>query len=211
MSEMKITYHGHACFSVEAEGFCIVLDPCENGTVPGLADLHLQAQQVLCSHEHHDHNGRDCVKLLPAKGETPFRMETLDVFHDDRQGALRGANRIHVLSCGGLRLAHLGDLGHALSAEQVKSLGRLDAILIPVGGFYTVDAVMADRIAAQLGAPVVIPMHYRSGEIGYEVLGTAEEFLSLRKDICRSAESSFVLRENPSPVTLLLTPDHRKA
>lgn len=182
MTELRLQWHGHACFTVEAGGYRVVLDPYADGAVPGLGPLRLEGHRVLCSHEHHDHNNTAAVRLLPWPGEAPLRVETMDVFHDDQGGALRGKNRIHVLSCGGIRVAHLGDLGHALSPEQAAALGPLDGVMIPVGGYYTIDAALADQTARILGARTVIPMHFRRGETGFPVLGTLEDFLALRRD-----------------------------
>lgn len=201
---LRLTWHGHSCFTVEAEGFRVVLDPYEDGAVPGLPPLRLSAHRVLCSHGHHDHGWAEGVTLLPWEGESPFVLETLDVFHDDRQGALRGENRIHVLEYGGVRLAHMGDLGHTLSPEQAAALGRVDVLLIPVGGHYTIDAEQADEVARQLGAGCVVPMHYRSGEMGYPVLGTVEAFLAFRQEVRFAEDDTVELTSALPPHTLVM-------
>ena len=210
---IRLTWHGHSCFTVEAEGFRVVLDPYEDGAVPGLPPLRLSAHQVLCSHGHHDHGWAEGVTILPWEGESPFALETLDVFHDDRQGALRGANRIHVLEYGGVRVAHMGDLGHLLSEEQAAALRPVDALLIPVGGHYTIDAQQADEVARQLDARCVVPMHYRSGEMGYSVLGTVEAFLAFRQEICFAEDDTVEITSALPPHTLVMrvgkTPEDR--
>ena len=75
--------------------------------------------------------------------------------------------------------AHFGDLGHPLSPEQLEAIGPCDAILIPVGGFYTIDAAGAKAVADAVGAPVIVPMHYRNGDIGFDVLKTLDHFTKL--------------------------------
>ena len=95
-------------------------------------------------------------------------------------GSLRGLNTIHVLEYNGIRVAHLGDLGHDLDDDQIEELGRLDAVLIPVGGTYTLDCQQASDLADRLQVKTVIPMHYRRGEVGFDVLQTLQEFLILR-------------------------------
>ena len=117
---------------------------------------------------------------LSGRQDSPFTIRKMDVFHDDKGGALRGPNQIHILSAGGVTLAHLGDLGHQLTAEQVSELGPLDVLLLPVGGTYTVDSAGAEAVVEALNPRIVVPMHYRSGEIGLPVLQPVEDFLSLR-------------------------------
>lgn len=204
MSEILLTYYGHACFAAEYAGYRVVFDPYEDGSVPGYRPLRLEAQQVLCSHAHHDHAFRSAVTL--REGENPFRVEKIAVFHDDQKGALRGENTIHILEAGGLRIAHFGDLGHPLSEEQIGLLGRLDAVMLPVGGYYTIDAQQASALADRLQARIVLPMHAREGERGYDVLGTVEDFLALRSDVIRSAESTLRLTSELPRATVALHP-----
>ena len=86
---------------------------------------------------------------------------------------------IRKFTAGGVSVAHFGDLGHPLSPEQLAELGGCDAILIPVGGFYTIDAAGAKAAADAVGAPVVVPMHYRDGAVGFDVLSTLDSFTGL--------------------------------
>ena len=139
----------------------------------------LRVHKILCSHDHHDHNAVDQAEEVPFDGPCPFSIRTVETFHDDQGGALRGTNVIHILSAGGVTVAHLGDLGHPLTAEQVKAVGPLDAALIPVGGYYTIDAEEAKAVCGALSPRCVIPMHYRHASYGYPVLAEAEDFLSL--------------------------------
>ena len=175
---MKLTWYGHACFLLETAEGSAVFDPYAPGSVPGLALPPLQADAVFCSHFHRDHGYAEAVRLSGSK--PGFRVETLACFHDDRQGALRGTNVIHVLEAEGKRVAHLGDLGHPLGEEQLKALGEIDLLLIPVGGFYTIGPKEADAVARAVGARLTVPMHYRGKGFGYPVIGTAEKFLRLR-------------------------------
>lgn len=204
MAEVLVKWNGHACFTVEAEGYILVFDPYADGSVPGLGPLRLRANEVLCSHEHHDHNFREAVDIIPWNGERPFLLETMDVFHDDRHGAQRGKNRIHVIDCGGVRVAHLGDLGHELSPEQLRALAPLDAVMIPVGGYYTVDAHQASHIADALGARVVIPMHFRQGNMGFPVIGTLNSFLALRTDIVYARDPWITVTHGGHACTLVM-------
>ncbi len=175
---MELKWLGHSCFRITQDGYSIVIDPFEPGSVPGLSDIHETANAVLCTHDHHDHNWMQGVTLTDG-GESPFTIDALETFHDPQGGALRGRNTIYILSHGGVRIAHLGDLGCELSDEQVKSLGRLDAVLCPVGGFYTIDARQAYELVRRLDVGVVVPMHYRSESFGFDVIGPVEDFTSL--------------------------------
>lgn len=91
---------------------------------------------------------------------------------------MRGTNTIHIISDGTYRLAHLGDLGCQLEEEQLQKLENLDVILIPVGGYYTIDGDQAARLIQRLHPSIVIPMHYRSDTFGFDVISTVEPFLS---------------------------------
>ncbi|MBE6996458.1 MAG: hypothetical protein E7429_07035, partial [Ruminococcaceae bacterium] len=151
---MKLTWLGHACFAVEQDGYTIILDPYTG--VPGHADIHTEAHAVLCSHGHFDHAAVDGVALLGEK-KNPFTIRAVDTFHDEQGGALRGENRIHILAAGGVTVAHLGDLGHPLTAEQLAAVGRVDGVLIPVGGTYTLDAAGAKAVCDALHPKWVVP------------------------------------------------------
>ena len=156
---MRITWYGHACFKIETAQGSVVFDPYEDGRVPGYAPLprNLSADAVLCSHQHRDHGA---VERVAFSGQAPaFGVETFSTYHDEVKGEKRGENTIHVLSAEGMRLAHMGDIGCELTTEQSTALNGVDVLLIPVGGFYTIDAAQAKTMADAINARVVIPMH----------------------------------------------------
>lgn len=130
---MKITWLGHSCFKIGSQGYEIILDPYEDRSVPGLRPVREQADQVLCSHGHGDHCGTEGVALRQGAAAR-ISVEAISTWHDDRQGALRGPNTIHILDDGQCRVAHLGDLGCELTPKQKEKLRGLTALLIPVGG-----------------------------------------------------------------------------
>lgn len=138
----------------------------------------IYVNQVLCSHQHFDHNAVELTGLLP-EAPCPFTIRTVKTFHDGRGGALRGSNTVHILSAGGFTAAHLGDLGHQLTAEQAEAIGPLDLAMIPVGGTYTVDAQGAKAVCGTLRPRCVIPMHYRHAPYGLPDVGGVEDFLAL--------------------------------
>lgn len=202
---MKITYLGHSCFKLESQGYSIVVDPYQDGKVPGYTPIRETADQVLCSHGHGDHCGVECVTLRRG-GASPFTVETIDTWHDDQQGALRGADTIHILSDGRCRVAHLGDLGCELTAEQKDRLRGLTALLIPVGGHYTIDAAQANALAGELSPAVVIPMHYRGEGFGYDVIGPLEAFTAPRSDVVEYPGSELELTPGTPGQTAVLKP-----
>ena len=177
---MKLTWLGHACFLVEQDGCLILLDPYTGVEgYPPLAERKLRVHKILCSHGHFDHNAADQAEVIPSDGPCPFTIRAVETFHDDAGGALRGPNTIHILSAGGVSIAHLGDLGHQLSPEQIAAIGPLDAVLIPVGGAYTVDAAGAKAVCQALNPKCVVPMHYRHAPCGLPNVAGVEDFLAL--------------------------------
>lgn len=176
---MKLTWLGHACFLLEQDGYTVLLDPYEGVEgYPPLSDRKLTVHKILCSHQHHDHNAADQAALLP-EAPCPFTVRTVETFHDGQGGALRGNNTVHILTAGGVTVAHMGDLGHQPTAEQVEAVGPLDAVLVPVGGYYTIDAKGAKAVCDSLKPRCVIPMHYRHAPYGLPVVGGVEDFLAL--------------------------------
>jgi len=172
---MTVTWLGHSCFCLESGGYRVVLDPYFVETYPA---LRVRAHKTLCSHTHRDHCFTEAVERISDGKKDPFTVETLSTFHDEKGGVLRGDNTVHILSAEGLRVVHCGDLGHELGAEQAEKLRGCDVLLIPVGGYYTIDAKTAKRVVDAVQPRAVVPMHYRFGSHGYDVIETVEPFLS---------------------------------
>ena len=175
---MKIEYLGHACFRLDDQ---LVIDPYKDGSVPGLEPLRVTAAKVICTHGHADHSGVECVEL--DGGECNLEISEVASWHDDAGGSLRGPNTIFVItSASGEKLVHLGDLGHFPDDEQLAAISDADYLLIPVGGYYTIDAEMAAKICEACRPRCIIPMHYRTAESGYPEIATVDEFLRLAKE-----------------------------
>ena len=113
---------------------------------------------------------------LPKAGIT---VRGIPAFHDELQGKKRGTNLIFLIEAEGLRLAHLGDLGHRLGPEQTPALQSLDVLLLPVGGYYTIDAATALAVMEDLAPKVAIPMHYRTRANPDMPIAPVSEFLAL--------------------------------
>lgn len=178
MASITVEYFGHSCFRLRCGEQRIVLDPYADGSVPGLPPLDLEAEFVYCSHGHGDHSAADRVKLLPH-GEPEFTVTELETDHDDAGGSLRGKNTVRVFSFGGLRVAHLGDLGRSLTGPEAEALRGLDLVLIPVGGHFTIDAQTAKEILDTLNPRAAVLMHYRSSVGGYEVIAHIDDILKV--------------------------------
>ena len=199
---MKLTWYGHSCFLVETEGGSAVFDPYSPGSVPGVELPALTADTVFCSHQHHDHNYAQAVTLTGKAFSA--KVEQVQTCHDDMGGAKRGPNTITLVEADGVRAAHLGDLGHLLTEEQVAALGRVDVLMIPVGGFFTIDAKQAAAVVKQLKPAVIVPMHYRSGSFGFDVIATIDEFLSLSENVRYSDTNVLDLSGSLAPGTVVL-------
>jgi L-ascorbate metabolism protein UlaG (beta-lactamase superfamily) len=186
---MKITWLGHASFLIEtADGTRVITDPFEAGSYGGAVGypaIDERADVVTVSHEHPDHNSVESVggnpEVVRETGQRTVKgivVRGVASYHDESRGRERGSNTIYVLEADGLRVAHLGDLGHALSAEEARALGQVDVLLAPVGGHFTIGPEEAKRVAERLGAKVVIPMHYKTDVLGFPIR-PVDDFLHL--------------------------------
>lgn len=172
---MKLEWFGHACFRVCGKGGSVVFDPYADNAVYGLSLMRLYADAVVCSHSHSDHNAAD--KVVLSGGKMPFALHGVSCFHDEVGGAKRGDNTISILTVDGLRLAHMGDIGHIPDADKLSELGNIDIMLLPVGGVYTVDHRAAFELYKTLSPKVVVPMHYRSEKYGLRNVDPVDRFL----------------------------------
>lgn len=181
---MIITYNGHAEFLLEtAQGTRILFDPYDHQA--GYPMHRVKADLVCISHQHFDHNYLDKVDGKPLVVDSEgthqplpcIRVDSFPAFHDDAQGEKRGGILCHKLTADGLSLLHLGDLGELPDDALAKKLFMPDILLIPVGGFFTIDAVQARETIARLQPRVTIPMHYRNDKGGFDKINTLAPFL----------------------------------
>jgi L-ascorbate metabolism protein UlaG (beta-lactamase superfamily) len=181
---MKIRWCGHSCFLLTADsGLKLLTDPFDETVGYPLPTV--APDVVTVSHEHFDHNA---VKVLPGTpdvvrgpGEHTVRgisIVGLATHHDDAGGARRGENTVFTMALDGLRVTHLGDLGHPLSAAQIMALRPVHVLMIPVGGFYTIDARQAKEVVDALNPNLVLPMHYKTDVMDFPIAGV-EPFLNL--------------------------------
>lgn len=208
---MKITWIGHSCFKIESKGCSIILDPYADGSVPGYKPIRERVNAVFCSHGHGDHNGVSCVEIIPD-AEFPFTVTTVETYHDDQMGKLRGKNIIHIIDDGECRIAHLGDIGCSLNEEQIRILSDLDAVMIPVGGYYTINAVQAEEMIEQIKPKMVLPMHYRDTKedivYGYDEIEGISKFLEDFSSVKTLERSEVDAKNIPAGVVVLQPQNH---
>ncbi len=186
----SLRWYGQAMFLLTTpEGTSVLLDPFSDigYTLPPP----VEANAATITHEHPDHNnaalaatGAEVLRGLTADGWADIdqniggvRIKTVRTYHDDQQGAARGRNAVFVFETAGLRLAHLGDLGHQLDADQVAALGGpVDVLMVPIGGGFTIDPAGATELVAALQPKLVFPMHYKTDKIAFN-LATVDPFL----------------------------------
>jgi len=201
---MNIKWLGHASFVITADGGTkIITDPYESGGGLSYGEITESADIVTVSHDHFDHNNISAVGGNPqvVKGTAQARgidFQGIPSFHDDSGGKQRGKNTIFCFAVDGVKICHLGDLGHRLSDEQLVGVGAVDVLLVPVGGTYTIDAAAATSVCEKLKPRVVIPMHYKTNKCDFPIAGV-EDFLQGKPDVRRPDSSDIELKVDALP------------
>ncbi len=171
---MDIYWYGQACFKLKGKNATVVIDPYDPDFVGLKLPKDLQSDVVLTTHDHKDHNNVASVVKTPS-GTVPMLFSEpgeyevagvaitgVSSFHDNSEGSERGVNTIFHILFDNLDIVHLGDLGQAkLTEGQITEIGQTDILLIPVGGFFTIDSKLASDIVSQLEPKIIIPMHYK--------------------------------------------------
>jgi L-ascorbate metabolism protein UlaG (beta-lactamase superfamily) len=179
---MLIKWFGHASFLIETATAKIITDPF-NAKL-GYPMFHREADVVTISHQHWDHNAVENVagspRVLTESGLYELNgmiIQGFPAYHDKETGRERGGNIIFKISTEEITLLHLGDLGHMLSREAAEAIGKVDILLLPVGGKFTIGANEAFDIVHLLQPRLVIPMHFQTNCLSFP-LASAEEFTS---------------------------------
>lgn len=181
---MDITYLGHSSFRIKTKTGTVITDPFDPQMV-GLKYAGVEGEVVTVSHSHKDHSSHDKVTGVKKVIEGPGEYEILGItilgyptFHDANKGADRGKNTVYVFEVEGLRVVHLGDLGHILSEDMINEIGDVDVLMVPVGGEYTIGPKEAAELVAKIEPFYVLPMHYKSDgmnpELGDKLLPVAD-------------------------------------
>ena len=171
--QLRLTYIGHSTFLIESPQLVRIATDY-NGYIkpPVLPDI------VTMNHAHTSHytdNPEPGIKHVLrgwADNEKPARI---DVTYKDVRvrnvptnirtfdgGTERHGNSIFIFELANLCIAHLGHLHHTLTQAQLNEIGRVDVVMVPVDGSYTLDLEGMVEVLHALKAPLMIPMHYFS-------------------------------------------------
>ena len=202
---VEITWLGHACFLIAAgDGTRILTDPFDDTVGYDLPAV--PADIVTVSHGHFDHSNVGVVQgspeILNSPGGRSFggvRIRGVQTYHDTKGGALRGHNIVFIIETDDITICHAGDLGHVPSDSTVQSIGRVDVLLIPVGGTYTLDAKGAQEAVRKLDPRIVIPMHYKTPDLRLTELESPERFLAGLSRVERTPGSSYTVQASSLP------------
>jgi L-ascorbate metabolism protein UlaG (beta-lactamase superfamily) len=208
---VRLTYYGHSSFLVEAaDGTRVILDPYCPGCYSGAlryGPITDTADAVVATHTHDDHGAVDSVPGHPQAFVHPrsatvggWEITGVDVAHDDEGGRSRGKNTIVILDDGDIRAVHLGDVGHTLDSATVAAIGRVDVLMVPVGGFFTIDAVQAAKVVESLAPRIVIPMHYKTAKVDFPIT-PVEPFLATQPSVERKTGSTIEVTQQTLPAT----------
>src|SRR4030042_3033943 len=209
---MKIKWYGHSAFLITSDqGVKIITDPYESGAYNGqlsYGKITDQADIVTTSHDHADHNDTQSLPGSPqiVKGGSsktikgiPFKG--ISTYHVPSSGADRGANTIFTFPIDGIQVCHLGDLGHTLSEKELAEIGPVDLLLIPVGGYFTIDPKEATRVAEQIRPKVLIPMHFKTEKCGFPI-APVEDFFKGKSHLRQLKTNEAALDKATLPQTM---------
>ena len=210
---MKIKFLGHAAFLITSDsGTRIITDPYTTddrfkyGAIKEAADI------VTVSHEHFDHNNAAVIPGNPkvVKGATSTEIKGVKIrgvacFHDETKGKQRGSNVIFGFEADGMKICHLGDLGHQLTNAQIAEIGRVDILLVPVGGFFTIDANGATKVCDAMAPKVIIPMHFKTPKTELPI-APLDDFLKGKKNVTRldASETEFKRDKLPTSAQIIV-------
>ena len=208
---MKIKWLGHASFLITSDsGTRIITDPYICGSGLRYDEIKEAADVVTVSHDHFDHNNVASVRGNPQVIKKPgeakgIKFEGVPTYHDASGGSERGNNTIFCMDIDGVRVCHLGDLGHPLSDQQVANIGKVDVLLIPVGGFFTIDAKVASEVCDRLSPRVIIPMHYKNEKCEFPISGV-DDFLEGKGNVRKldSSEAEFKAGALPAETEIVV-------
>jgi len=220
---MKIEWLGHSAFLLTSDkGTKILTDPYQANSYGGAISyeqITLAVDAVTISHSHPDHSYIDSLEAKPKVINQTGKFTVSDVtingfnsFHDAQKGGSRGENIIFSFKIDQMNLVHLGDLGHSLEPNLISQIGVIDILLIPTGGTFTIGPKEAERIILKTTPKLVIPMHFKTKKIGFN-LETVDEFLRITQFPKEISTSCFItvtkeLLPKDKPRVLVLQHSH---
>ncbi len=203
---MKVKWLGHASFLITSDkGTRIITDPYAPGQALKYGEVKGPADIITTSHEHGDHNCTASVQGNPqvvkdSAEVKEIRFKAIPTYHDDTKGSQRGNNNVFCFEVDRVKVCHLGDLGHPLTDKQVVDVGKVDVLLMPVGGFYTIDATTATGVADQIKPRVIIPMHFRNERCEFPI-SPVDDFLAGKKNVTKMNSSEVEFKATTLPTS----------
>ncbi len=170
--QVRLTFIGHSTFLIESPQLVrIVTDYNDYVRPPVVPDI------VTMNHAHDthytDHPDPEIKYVLRGWGPSPEEPAIWDLKYRDVRvrnvptnirnwsgGTERYGNSIFVFEIANLCIAHLGHLHHTLTQAQLDAIGRVDVVMAPVDGNYTLDLDGMMQVLTALKAPLIIPMHF---------------------------------------------------
>ena len=179
---LQIRWHGHSCWEITND-ITLVTDPHDGKSI-GIPAPTVEADVILVSHDHYDHNSVKTVEKHDSKVVKDERkrnifdveIKGIESFHDEAKGAKRGENLMYKFIMDGIKFCHLGDLGHELDEASIEKIGEVDVLFIPIGGTFTVDDKQAWNVIKKINPKIIVPMHYKIGGLSLPIAGI-EPFL----------------------------------
>lgn len=179
---LQIRWHGHSCWEITND-ITLVTDPHDGKSI-GIPAPTVEADVILVSHDHYDHNSVKTVEKHDSKVVTDERkrnifdveIKGIESFHDEAKGAKRGENIMYKFIMDGIKFCHLGDLGHDLDDDSIEKIGEVDVLFVPIGGTFTVDDKQAWNVIKKINPKIIVPMHYKIGGLSLPIAGI-EPFL----------------------------------
>ena len=214
--QVRLTFIGHSTFMIESpEGVRIATDYNDYLRLPVLPDI------VTMNHAHDthfsDHPDPAIQYVLRGWGPSPEEPAIWDLKYRDVRvrnvptnirnwtgGTERYGNSIFVFEIANLCIAHLGHLHHTLTQQQLNEIGRVDVVMAPVDGNYTLDLDGMMEVLTALKAQIIIPMHF----FGWATLERFLERAGQEWPVERSEISTLVVSKTTlpgSPKVLVLT------
>jgi L-ascorbate metabolism protein UlaG (beta-lactamase superfamily) len=202
---VQVTWHGHACFTIEdSVGRKMFIDPFDE-TV-GYRLVWDDPQAVLITDDHFDRNGLrragryDVVAATGVTTASGIEVTGVDADHDAQGGAISGGTRIYVWEMGGVRFADLGGIGQtSLRPDQKAALKNIDVLFVPVGGHVVTDAAAAAALTREIAPRVVVPMQYGTDRLRGFVLDPVEPFLDEFDEVVDLPDNRFQVRRDALP------------
>ncbi len=213
LSEVGIRWFGHSCFLIESsQGTKILIDPLGEETGYSLPEV--APDIITISHEHFDHNYVRPYGDIPRiiRGLSPdarrwqkveetvkdVTISNLSSYHDNKAGKKDGLNSIFIFQLEGLRIVHLGDLGHLLTEEDIKALGAVDILMIPIGGVTTIDPFQAIEVLGQINPKIAIPMHYKTQDCTFTLYST-KKFIEGKNNVKKEGGNTLKVSKETLP------------